>query len=188
MRGAASGGGSTVAKATNPQDGRTPTRPRMVLAKTRAQEAIELRMQGLTFEAIAGQIGVTREAARKAVLRALEETNQAIAERADELRSIEAQRLERITEVLWPRVLEGDLKAIDRVIRTRESFRRLTGLDLHKDAGDGATGDTYIVQAGGDISLVPPGGVAIDTRPPWSRPELRAGDVIDAEAVEEGEE
>lgn len=127
-------------------------------------------MQGLTFAAIGAELGVTWQAAQQAVQRSLEVTKAAIAERAEELRAIEMERLEKITEVLWPRVLEGDLRAIDRVLRTRESFRRLTGLDLSQEADSSGAGDTYVL-VNGDVSLAPAGGRVIDARLPHLRGE-----------------
>jgi len=56
---------------------------------------------------------------------------------------LSGNKRERITEVLWPRVLDGDLRAIDRVLRTRESYRRLTGLDLERERESG--GPAFIV-------------------------------------------
>ena len=130
-----------------------------------------MRIQGLTFAAIGAQLGVTWQAAQQAVNRSLDATKAAIAERADELRAIEAERLDTITEILWPRVLDGDLKAIDRVLRARESFRRLTGLDLTAEPAPLRDPVTYVLTSG-DVSLVPPGADWIDTRLPSERPEL----------------
>lgn len=150
---------------------RTPTRPRRLLARERDRRAVELRIEGLTFAAIGAHLGVTWQAAQQAVNRALDETRSAIAERADELRAIEAERLETITQILWPRVLDGDLKAIDRVLRARESFRRLVGLDLTAEPAQARDPVTYVL-TGGDESLVPLGANWIDTRLPSARPEL----------------
>jgi hypothetical protein len=72
--------------------------------------------------------------------------------------------------VLWPRVLEGDLRAIDRFLRTRESFRRLTGLDMTPDAGP----------QGPQI-------VVVDTRHPWARDDAIDGEAIEVPQIEAGE-
>ena len=80
----------------------------------------------------------------------------------------------------------GNLAAMDRLFKIMERAAKLDDLDKGQDSS-GAGGDTYIVQAGGDINLVPTGGVAIDTRPPWDRPELVEGEVVDEkEPSEEG--
>lgn len=141
-------------------------------------------MQGLTFSAIGAEMGVSWQAAQQAVQRSLEATKAVIAERATELRAIEAERLEKITEVLWPRVLEGDLRAIDRVLRTRESFRRLTGIDLAQEPTGAGGGDTYVL-SNGDVNLVPQGGRMIDARLPHLRGEV--GAPVPVAAIEAGE-
>jgi DNA-binding CsgD family transcriptional regulator len=174
-------GGRDVAR----RDANTPNRPRLVLARERDREALVLRMEGLTFDEIGTRLGVSRESARKSVSRSLDLTRADIAEKAEELRAMEAEKLDAVSAVLWPKVQAGDLRATDRWLRARESYRRLTGIDLMKTTDTGGP-STYIVQAGGDISLVPPSAQAIDLRAPWERPELARGDdEVDGEIVEE---
>jgi hypothetical protein len=160
----------------------SPNHPVRLQARERDRQALEMRMTGMTFQAIGDALGFSQQAAQKAVTRSLEITKGDIAEKSAELRAIEVERLEKVTEVLWPMVLEGDLRAIDRFLRTRESFRRLTGIDLEKAPDTSGVGATYVVHAGGDINLVPPGGDVVDLRPPWSRPENQR-DVIEGQAV-----
>jgi hypothetical protein len=154
-------------------DARTPTRPNRLRARERDRRALELRIGGLTFAAIGAEMGVSWQAAQQAVKRSLEITKADIAEKAAELRAIEAERLDKVTEVLWPRVLQGDLRAIDRLLRTRESYRRLTGLDIDKAAPAMSVG-TFVLGAGTtaeQISQIPPGATVVDARPPWERDE-----------------
>lgn len=162
---------------------RTPTRPRRLLARERDRQALELRLEGLTFSAIGAHLGVTWQAAQQAVQRSLNATKSVIAERADELRAIEAERLEKITEVLWPRVLEGELRAIDRVLRARESFRRLTGLDLAPEAADSSEGGMFVLTSGRP-SQAPANARIVDARLPWERPGYQAGAIGDDGAIE----
>jgi hypothetical protein len=56
---------------------------------------VELRAAGPTFAAIATQLGVSDEAARKAVNRALDAIRAEISQGADRLRAMEAARLDR---------------------------------------------------------------------------------------------
>lgn len=72
----------------------------------------------------------------------------------------------------------GNLAAMDRLMKIMERAAKLDDLDKGKDSDD-AGGNTYIIQAGGDISLVPPGGQALDVRAPWER------EVIDGEAEDD---
>ena len=134
-------------------------------------------MQGLTFAAIGAEMGVTWQAAQQAVRRSLEITKADISERPQELRALKAERLEKITEVLWPQVLEGDLRAIDRVLRTRESYRRLTGLDLERETSQVSMG-TFVLTSGttpDQIAAIPAGAEIIDTRYPGAGGDGRGG-------------
>lgn len=126
-------------------------------------------MQGMTFAAIGAELGVTYQAAQQAVRRSLEITKADIAEKVQELRAIEAERLDKITETLWPRVLEGDLRAIDRVLRTRESYRRLTGLDMGTE--NAAQGPQIVV---------------VNSTPPWERGGVIAGQEIEPAQIGPG--
>ncbi len=141
----------------------------MVLAEQREVEAVKLRIQGLTFEAIAVELGVSREGARKALDRGMEALKEEAAQGAEELRSIQAARYEAIVATLWPRVMDGDLKAVDRVYRGMEGYRRLMGIDLEPERdGDG------------------PQIVVIDSRNPWDRPDTIDGETVSAPELSSG--
>jgi hypothetical protein len=51
---------------------------------------------------------------------------------AEELREIEALRLDALQMALWPRVIAGDIQAIRTVVRVSERRCRLFGLDLQR--------------------------------------------------------
>jgi hypothetical protein len=127
----------------------SPTRARRVRSAERDRHALELRIQGCTFAEIGAELGVTLQAAHFAVKRSMARTQEDIAERAGELRAIESAKLDAAAAVLWPKVLEGDLRAHDRWLRNRESYRRLCGLDLMKAPDVTVQGPTIIV--GGEV-------------------------------------
>jgi hypothetical protein len=94
----------------------------------RVKIMIEWRVRGLTWAEIAEQAEYgTEVAARRAVKNYLRNVP---AEAAAELRNIENQRYEKVQETIWPRVLLGDLDAIDRFLRLSRERRSLNGLDL----------------------------------------------------------
>lgn len=155
------GCGSAVAKAPNRTSSNNPTQPRMVVARERQRRALELRMEHKTYEVIGAELGVSGEAARKAVNRALEAMSEENAELSVELRAMEAARIERASAIIWPRVEAGDLRALDRWIRLRESYRRLLNLDLDPRASES-----------GGLN------VHINTAPPWERPDVIDGEVV----------
>jgi len=143
----------------------------MVLANQRADHAVALRIRGLTFEAIAETLGLSREGARKALDRGMAALKEDTAKGAEELRTLQAARYEKVVEVLWPRVLDGDLKAIDRVYRGMEGYRRLMGIDLEPERDNDG-----------------PQVVVIDGRAPWDRDEVIDGREVPAPQLPSGED
>lgn len=115
----------------------------------RDAHAAELRAQHWTYKQIADELGIDKAGAIRAVRRAIRD---ACAGPGKELVDLEVQRLEamydQILDILerdhpvvsHGRIVKDDsgtplvddemkLKAVDRALRTRESFRKLLGLD-----------------------------------------------------------
>lgn len=61
--------------------------------------------------------------------RALKERQDASAGDRAELRTLEAQRLDRLFLVVWRQALTGDLAAVDRALRIQDRRAKLLGLD-----------------------------------------------------------
>jgi len=107
------------------------TSPRKIKAAIREAEAVALRVEGLSFRAIAERLGYANPgSAYRAVMRGLERLFPT--EKAEALRKLELARLDRLIQVLWPRVEEGDYDAIDRVLKVISLRARLLGLDKSK--------------------------------------------------------
>ncbi len=100
---------------------------RRVKAHERHLQALELRKAGATFQQIATQLGYADAAgAHKAVMSALRAT---LREPADELRTLEAERLDALQLALWKRALAGEERAVARVVNLMARRARLLGLD-----------------------------------------------------------
>lgn len=95
----------------------------------RRRLALELRRSGLSFDRIGQQLGISRQAAHSHVTKALEKLAGEIDDRADELRAMELERLDRILLGCYQAAAGGNLKAIDRVIKISERRAKLLGLD-----------------------------------------------------------
>ena len=94
----------------------------------RERQVIELRRAGYTFDEVARAVGYSNasgawQAYRRALKRTLVEAG------TEELRQNELERLERAHRAVWKRVLEGDDKAINTMLRLSERRSRLLGLD-----------------------------------------------------------
>lgn len=110
--------------------GESATSPRRLTANERQAKALALRKSGLTYEAIAEQLGYSsREGARKAIETALRNT---IQEPADELRRLECERLDAMLAALWWRVEAGHPQAVDAALRVMARRAALLGLDAPK--------------------------------------------------------
>ncbi len=98
-----------------------------IRAAEKAAQAMRLRAAGVTYEEIARTLGYSaRSNAHIAVQRALRD---AIQEPADELRTLEAGRLDKLQQALWAQAMQGNQGAVDRVLRIMERRARLLGLD-----------------------------------------------------------
>jgi len=83
--------------------------PRKTTAAERKAQALSRRIGGFTFQQIADEMHITRQAAHALVKSALAELNEKIAESATELRRLELERLDTMRRALWGEVLKGDL-------------------------------------------------------------------------------
>lgn len=118
-----------MARPKNPNDKRQPARD--VNAGLRAAQALNLRKLGATYEQIARECGYAhRGTAYAAVQRELQRTLQ---EPADELRRLEAQRLDDLYRAMIPKALKGDGWSVDRCLRIMERRAALLGLDYRPD-------------------------------------------------------
>jgi len=88
---------------------------------------IELRRTGATWELIAKATGYANASgAHKAYQKAL---GKIVAPKIEELRVTEVDRLDRLQFAIWDRAKEGDIKAIDAVLRILDRRTRILGLD-----------------------------------------------------------
>lgn len=107
--------------------GESKTSPRRLAAVFKAEKALELRMAGRRWQEIADALGYkTRQGPMMAVEAALKRTLQAP---TDQWRALTSERLTKVLQVFWPRMLQGDEKAADRVLKAIEALSRLLGLD-----------------------------------------------------------
>lgn len=95
----------------------------------RQAEALQLRLSGLAYRAIGAQMGVTGTQAHRLVSDAL---NRVQVDDLESVRAIEVGRLDELLAAVWPRAMDGDDKAVARVLDIMERRSRLQGLDAPK--------------------------------------------------------
>jgi hypothetical protein len=88
---------------------------------------LQLRVAGVSLQAIADRLGYADQSgAYRAVMSALAKARR---EPAEQMREMVTQRLDRMLQSVWPRVLQGELDAIHAALRIEERRARLLGLD-----------------------------------------------------------
>lgn len=107
-------------------------------------KALELRKQGKSYIEIATAVGYRKASgAHAAVKSALHKT---LTEPADELRVLEAERLDALLAAVWEKAKNGDPKAVDNALRIMERRAKLLGLD--------APTATDITTGGGPLAIL----------------------------------
>lgn len=92
------------------------------------RRVIELRRAGLTFDVIAQEVGYSNASgAHHAYTRALKKT--LVSAGADEMRETELDRLDRLQRFAWPQASQGNLRAIETILRIMGRRAKLLGLD-----------------------------------------------------------
>jgi hypothetical protein len=120
--------------------------PQRLLAAQRRTEAVRLRVAGKTYEFIGETLGISTVRAYQFVTEELQRLGKERAEAAAELTQIELQRLEALHACLWKRAVDdGDLDAIDRLVRIANRRAKLLGLD--KPTQQHITGDPAALAA-----------------------------------------
>jgi hypothetical protein len=103
-----------------------PHQPEDIVRMEHASMAMKLRADGNSYQEIADQLSISMYVARRLVQEGL---RHAISEPAEEVRQLEAFKLERLYKVVYPLALAGDGAAVDRCIKIMERKSKLLGLD-----------------------------------------------------------
>ena len=88
---------------------------------------MELRGQGWTWQRIADEVGYASASACKTAFdNAIKRTMQPV---ADEVRTLELERLDRFLSYLWDKIEQGDPVAIDKGLKIMDRRAKYLGLD-----------------------------------------------------------
>ena len=106
-----------------------PPRPRgrnRPLAAWRKAKAVELAVEGHTYDTIAREVGfANRGTAHRVVRKALDEQ---VAENVQQLRETEVARLDALQAAIWPAAMAGHVDAVQQVLAIIDKRAKLLGL------------------------------------------------------------
>src|SRR5690348_3877245 len=110
---------------------------RQMTLATKVLSAMEMRLAGEDWESIARKLDIRggKGAVYNLVNNALKRS---LRERGDELRELEARRLDKLMSVYWPKAMDGDGWSMDRCLRLMERRAALLGIDVKPDVGAAA--------------------------------------------------
>lgn len=92
------------------------------------RRVLELRRAGLTFDVIAQEVGYSNASgAHHAYTRAMKRT--LVDAGSDELRDLELDRLDRLQRFAWAQATQGNLRAIDTILKIMARRAKILGLD-----------------------------------------------------------
>ena len=91
--------------------------------------ALRYRQAGMSYRAIGRALGVSHVTAWQDVSAVIKRLNEDNLEEGAKVKAMELSRLDDALRAIYPAVLEGDLPAIDRMVKIMERRARYEGLD-----------------------------------------------------------
>ena len=92
------------------------------------EAVLELRIQGIAVSEISRTLQVTESEVHHALSRIIGNLRERGAVRAEEYRTLQDERLNRLLKAIWPKAMKGNVFAIDRVLRILDVENKLFGL------------------------------------------------------------
>jgi len=120
------------------------TAPSKIPAAIRREKALELRAEGRTIRAIADKLGVSKSQVQRDIEKELQAAAADRKKIAGLIIDLELVKLDAIEKTAWEHIQDGELSAIDRVLRSMERRAKLLGLDKTGEAGDAGSLDDLV--------------------------------------------
>jgi len=119
--------------------------------RERQKTALELRLSGKTFQAIADELGCSKHTAHRLVEQALDAT---IKEPAERVREMELHRLDGMFAGFWPQAQQGDAVAAAGCLKVMEHRAKLLGLYAPKRIDAQVSGGMIVLHTDLDVARV----------------------------------
>jgi hypothetical protein len=134
---------------------------------SRMREALNRRIQGLSYAEIADELSISTQVAHDYVSGAIERLTGEEVRSAEIARQLQLLRLDVMLAALWPKVLDGNVNAAQAVLKIMERQSKLLGLDApvridieHRiremAAAEGLDPDEAVEEARAIIKRLPP--------------------------------
>lgn len=94
--------------------------------RERRKKALELRMTGMTYEAIAKVLKIDDRNCRRDIIKAIKEIDR---EPSEEVLRLELMRLDVFLKAIYKKVEAGDLQAMDRAVKLMDRRAAYLGID-----------------------------------------------------------
>lgn len=100
-----------------------------ILALKRKLRAVDLKVENKSYAEIGDDLGISRQAAHKLVMSAIQEEKEELSEKTEHLIVLSNKRLLRLMAKYFPEAEKGDLGAFNAQMKLEERFAKLNGLD-----------------------------------------------------------
>lgn len=120
------------------------TAPAKIPAAARREKTLELRASGQSIRAIADKLGVSKSQVQRDIEKELKAAAEGRKKIAGFIIDLELAKLDALEEKAWEHITDGELSAIDRVLRAMERRAKLLGLDKTGEAGDTGSLDDLV--------------------------------------------
>lgn len=132
-----------------------PQNPESMPDAPRAAYAFELRKAGADYDLIAEKLGYKNGAtARQAVLSRIKKYYKENEKEIEEVVQLELLRLDQLQLICWRKAKDGDLAAVDRILKIMERRSKLLGLDKETDSGAGTVNQTAVFIGGTEQEFI----------------------------------
>lgn len=110
------------------------------------EEALKYRMMGYSFSKIAATMDLPMGTVAKYIYKALKQSRERGEKLADELITMELQRLDLLIEATLPKAIDGDLKAVDAVLKVLDRRYDLLGIGSKESIKETETSSVTVIE------------------------------------------
>lgn len=104
-------------------------RARRIIGQETQAKAVEFRKRGMTFRAIAQQLGISFQGVHKAVKKAMDQLKAQVYVDISTIRTMELEKLDTVEMGMWPGASKGNHNAANAILKAMERRAKMLGID-----------------------------------------------------------